>query len=721
VAHYGKESVFIDIDNISPGVDFRRRINQVLNETDIMIAVVGPKWLGSGKQARVGMHRENDWVRLEVETALHRNTLVIPVLVDGAQMPDAGDLPERMKDFVYRSAVIVASGQDFHVHVDRLIRAIDQMIAINGVAPAAEPGIGPSVKTVPDAGESERREVAKAEQGETLPQRTVASELPAAQAPEPIEAVLAAFFREPDQPIANAAIQASREDAGPLTARVIEPRKHLARAALVMASVLAVSTVSYGAISYFFSARPKLASARTPTIVNVAAPAPAAVPIPAAVAPIHMADATRALVSIPPPSADSKPPVAATVPHTPLPSCLAKVASAGGGGVGGPFLPIAIRPNLADANMIRTVAVSPTGKEIATAGDDGLILLWDASSFRLIRTLKGHTGAVYSLDYWLDGTLLASAGLDGTVRVWNPGDGTSVQTFDTRSSGDGASSKQFSAAFYPEAPLKYLMSGGDDGIVRIWNTQSGTLESTRLDHQVADGDKSTIRSLSFAPNGSGEFVTAGYDGKIRIYLTTRHQVATLDANSKKVLHVGYSPDSTRIFTAGSDGDVASQNAASLKIWNLKTLSFKPLLGHRDYVVSASWSPDGKRLVSGGGGRDRSVMLWDAESGQQLAVFSGHQSDVEAVAFFAGGARIVSVGEDKTIKVWSVADRKEILTAVSFGEKDYVVYTPDGCYSGSSGIESRVSMLADKARKPITAEARGALFVPEGFGSLLAGR
>ena len=179
-------------------------------------------------------------------------------------------------------------------------------------------------------------------------------------------------------------------------------------------------------------------------------------------------------------------------------------------------MPIAIRPNLADANMVRAVAVSPTGKEIATAGDDGLILLWDASSFRLIRTLKGHTGAVYSLDYWLDGTLLVSAGLDGTARVWNPGDGTGVQTFDTRLSGDGTSSKQFSAAFYPEAPLKYLISGGDDGIVRIWNTQSGTLESTRLDHQVADRDKSTIRSLAFAPNGSGEFVTAGYDGKIRI-------------------------------------------------------------------------------------------------------------------------------------------------------------------------------------------------------------
>lgn len=178
-------------------------------------------------------------------------------------------------------------------------------------------------------------------------------------------------------------------------------------------------------------------------------------------------------------------------------------------------MPVAIRPNLLDASAIRTVAVSPTGGVIATAGDDGLIRLWDASSFKLIRTLKGHTAAVYAIDYWTDGTLLASASLDGTVRVWNPADGSNTRTFDTRSIGDGngVPSKQFSVAFDPERSLKYLASGGEDGIVRIWNYQTGALERKR-DQRIAEPDKKTIRSLSFAPNGSGDFVTGGYDGKI---------------------------------------------------------------------------------------------------------------------------------------------------------------------------------------------------------------
>jgi TIR domain len=99
IAHYGEASIFVDSDNIPPGVDFRQHIEQVLNESDIMIVVVGPKWLGSDKPGRTWINRENDWVRLEVETALRRNGLVIPVLMQGAQMPLASDLPDSMKDF----------------------------------------------------------------------------------------------------------------------------------------------------------------------------------------------------------------------------------------------------------------------------------------------------------------------------------------------------------------------------------------------------------------------------------------------------------------------------------------------------------------------------------------------------------------------------------------------------------------------------------------------
>jgi WD40 repeat protein len=110
------------------------------------------------------------------------------------------------------------------------------------------------------------------------------------------------------------------------------------------------------------------------------------------------------------------------------------------------------------------------------------------------------------------------------------------------------------------------------------------------------------------------------------------------------------------------------------------------------------------------------MLWDAESGQRLATLTGHQSDVEAVAFFARGTRIVSPGQDKSIKVWGI-DGNEILTAVGFGEKDHVVYTPEGCYSGSQEIENRVSVFLDNRSRSASRSSPGCSF-PRDLASCL---
>ena len=389
-------------------------------------------------------------------------------------------------------------------------------------------------------------------------------------------------------------------------------------------------------------------------------------------------------------------------------SCTTRIARRGNDNspVGGPFVPVAIRPDIDGAKMVRTVAVSPTGKEIATAGDDGLIRVWDALSFKLVRVLRGHTGEVYSIDYWSDGTLLASAGWDGKVKVWDVNSGSESFTFD-------ASAKQFSVAFAPETSLRYLASAGEDGYVRIWSWQKKELARSRLDHQNPEGDKAAVRSLSYAPNGSGEFVSAGFDGKLRFY-RLNGSIDTKDAYSRKALRVAYSPDGTHVVSAGSDAD-----PGQVKVWDAKTATFRILAGHRDYVVSASWSADGKRLVTGGGGRDKSVNLWDAESGRLLASFAGHQEDVEAVAFYPGGKRIISVSEDKTIKVWDIAEKRLLFTAIGFGSQGFLTYTPEGCYAGSSGVESRLSIFNGSRYQPMSTEAQRVMYEPSGFTSLLA--
>jgi hypothetical protein len=94
-AHFPKNQIFIDVDNLDPGVDFVDTIEQSVGSCDVLIAVIGNRWLISS-EADGGRRLDNpdDFVRLEIATALKRNIRVIPVLVDGASMPPPRDLPD---------------------------------------------------------------------------------------------------------------------------------------------------------------------------------------------------------------------------------------------------------------------------------------------------------------------------------------------------------------------------------------------------------------------------------------------------------------------------------------------------------------------------------------------------------------------------------------------------------------------------------------------------
>jgi TPR repeat protein len=129
VAHFGRDAIFRDIDNIPLGVDFRDQINRVLDQSDIVLAIVGPRWIGP-RRGQSRLDNEADPVRLEIEAVLRRNVPLIPVLVLGAPMPQASQLPESLRDFAYRNGIQVDAGQDFDTHIARLTRAMDRLLEV---------------------------------------------------------------------------------------------------------------------------------------------------------------------------------------------------------------------------------------------------------------------------------------------------------------------------------------------------------------------------------------------------------------------------------------------------------------------------------------------------------------------------------------------------------------------------------------------------------------
>ncbi len=140
-AHYGREAVFRDVDSIPLSVDFRQHLAETLRQSDIVLVIVGPHWLGKDRRSRV--NDVNDPVRVEVETALATGAMIIPIFVEAAVMPDPAQLPETMRDFTYRNGQRVDSGQDFDHHMQRLLRNMDGLLERR-----APPKIDPSPRAI---------------------------------------------------------------------------------------------------------------------------------------------------------------------------------------------------------------------------------------------------------------------------------------------------------------------------------------------------------------------------------------------------------------------------------------------------------------------------------------------------------------------------------------------------------------------------------------------
>ncbi len=133
------------------------------------------------------------------------------------------------------------------------------------------------------------------------------------------------------------------------------------------------------------------------------------------------------------------------------------------------------------------LAITRQGKRLASAGGDGTIKLWDAGTLKLERTLAGHAGSAFSVSFSADGKLLASAGRDGTVRVWDVGQGRSRHTLKAHAKG------AFIVAFSPDG--KVLASGGADNAVRLWDPATGKLL------KALSGHKDMVTALTFFPRG----------------------------------------------------------------------------------------------------------------------------------------------------------------------------------------------------------------------------
>ncbi|MGG6239110.1 toll/interleukin-1 receptor domain-containing protein [Nodosilinea sp. AN01ver1] len=142
-SEFGENYVYKDVHSISAGSDYRKHIKDALKKCDILIVIIGKSWLTvmeADEQTR-RLDNPEDWVRLEIETALKRKIVIIPVLVGGASLPKAHELPKSLKDITYLNSVWIREDRDFRNDIDYLVESIKDHFSKRNLA------VGNSQKT----------------------------------------------------------------------------------------------------------------------------------------------------------------------------------------------------------------------------------------------------------------------------------------------------------------------------------------------------------------------------------------------------------------------------------------------------------------------------------------------------------------------------------------------------------------------------------------------
>ena len=114
---FGTDRVFMDIDSMPAGVDFHDHLQEILADCGALLVVIGKSWRSQRKGQPARIMDPDDWVRIEVETALQRGIPVVPLLIDGASLPNRDQLPESLWPLLRRNALPVDSGRDFHAQL----------------------------------------------------------------------------------------------------------------------------------------------------------------------------------------------------------------------------------------------------------------------------------------------------------------------------------------------------------------------------------------------------------------------------------------------------------------------------------------------------------------------------------------------------------------------------------------------------------------------------